>query len=266
MRRIIKYLFPVAVFYFLSCEEKTTWDINSSERFIVADCIITNEYKNHELKLYYSSSALNQKPEAVSGAIVKISDGTNQTEFIEKADEPGKYISADAFMASAGNTYLLTISLNGISDSAYTEMAAINPLEPFEIVESDSLYRFLYNQSPQPSMTEVFYDWSAVPEYCTAYGSCQAAETFYTLDNIDVSKIFAPEKITIRIPRGTQIIRKKYSLNEEHQKFIRSLLIETEWRGGVFDTEQGNVPTNFTGEIRGWFATCMVLSDTTLFD
>ena len=249
-----------------SCEKETSWYIQPSGRFIVADCIITSEYKNQTLKLYYSSDSLNQLPEYISGAQAEITDGSNTYIFEEDTNSPGNYLSTQPFMATAGNSYRLTVAYGDVQDTAWAEMAAINPMETLEIVKYDTLYRFVYNESSSPSMLEVSYDWSAVPGYCDAYGACIASETFYTLDIIDVSKEFAPDKLIIGFPRGTQIIRRKYSLSDEHQQFIRVLLLETEWRGGIFDTEQGNVPTNFTGKIRGWFAACMVLSDTTKFD
>jgi hypothetical protein len=79
-----------------------------------------------------------------------------------------------------------------------------------------------------------------------------------------VNNIFGPAKDTIYFPAGTKIIRRKYSLSKEHQDFIRTLLIETEWRGGIFDVQQGNVLTNISNGARGFFAACMVLSDTTV--
>jgi hypothetical protein len=228
------------------------------------DCIITNEMKYHELKLYLSSTGLNQQPEGISDAVITLSDGDTTLSFTEV--EAGKYLSSVPFRASAGHEYSLSVTCLGISDTAHAEMVAITPLESFEITAYDSLFRFVYYPGNQPSMTEIFYDWSAVPGYCESYGACRASETYYTLDNIDVSKMFSPERIVIPFPRNTEIIRKKYSLSESHQEFIRSLLLETDWRGGVFDVEQGNVPTNFSHGIRGWFAACMVLSDTTYFD
>jgi hypothetical protein len=242
----------------------TTWDIQPSGRFPVVDCIITNELKVQELRLYRSTEGLNQHPEGISGAVITLSDSINTLSFSEV--EPGRYMSAVPFMASAGNKYTLSVTCQGISAAAHAELVAITPLESFEIVPYDSLFRFVYPSGNQPSMTEVFYNWSAVPGYCEAYGSCHASEAFYTLDNIDVSKMFAPDRIIIPFPRGTQIIRRKYSLSQDHQRFIRSLLLETDWRGGLFDVEQGNVPTNFSSGMRGWFAACMVLSDTTYFE
>jgi hypothetical protein len=264
-----KFKYPVALgvisLLMLNCEKQTNWDLQSGSEFIVVDCIITNEMKFHELKLYCSSDMLNSPPLGFSGVTVKLNDGSNAISFVEDSEEPGRYISSLPFMASAGNLYRLTLSYEGKADTAYATMTGVTPLGSFDITASDSNYRFIYHQGTPASMTEVFYDWSADPLYCEQYGACQSAEVFYDLDNIDISNIIAPDKQVILFPHKTQIIRRKYSLNEAHQQFIRSLLLETEWRGGLFDTEQGNVPTNFHHGIRGWFAACAVVSDTIYF-
>jgi hypothetical protein len=249
----------------LSCEKQTTWDIQTSGTFPVVDCIITNELKYQELRLYQSADTMNTMPAGISGASIVLSDGTNTMEFGEDAFEAGRYVSEAPFRAAAGNRYRLTVTYGGISDTAYASMTAVTPLEQFEIVPYDSLSRFIFHSGSQPSMTEVCYDWSDAEVYCEKYGSCKASEVFYTLDNIDISKQFAPDKQIIPFPENTRIIRRKYSLSDDHQRFIRSLLLETDWRGGLFDTEQGNVPTNFSHGVRGWFAACMVVSDTTFF-
>jgi hypothetical protein len=81
---------------------------------------------------------------------------------------------------------------------------------------------------------------------------------------VDIIKEFAPAKQEVLFPEGTMVYRKKYSLSEDHQSFIRSLLIETEWRGGLFDVEHGNVQSNFTNGTLGYFGVCQVLSDSVL--
>jgi hypothetical protein len=265
-RRFIHSIIIASVLFGVSCERENTWDIKPSARLIVADCIITNEHKQQELRLFYSNQELNQIPEPVSGAIIKVNRGVFSVNFIEDSVVPGLYRSEVPFMASAGRDYMLTIQVDGIQDTAIAEMTAISPMESISISASDSLFRFNYAKSNRPSMMEVYYNWSSDTAYSKEYGATQASETFYSLDNIDVSKEFAPAKLTILFPHQTQIIRRKYSLSEEHQEFIRAMLMETEWRGGLFDEEQGNVPTNFKHGIKGWFAACMVLTDTTEFN
>jgi hypothetical protein len=250
----------------LSCEEKTTWDIQSSDTFAVADCILTNELKQQELSLYRSAGNLNETPAGVSAAVIEVSDGSQVINFREVGTGTGKYVSSIAFRATVGKIYRLTISLGNKTDTAFAEMKGIAPLEAIDITQKDSTYRLVYHETKDASMMEVYYDWSAMPEYCTRYGYCEASEVYYTLDNIDAEKIFAPDRQIISFPKKTQIIRKKYSLSAAHQEFLRDLLLETEWRGGLFDAEQGNVPTNFSHGIRGWFGVSMVETDTTEFE
>jgi hypothetical protein len=217
------------------------------------------------LKLYWSGDQLNDISSGISGVTVQLSDGVDVMTFTEDQEIPGLYLSSEPFMATAGKTYRLILSADHLADTAYASMSGVSPLEAIQIVSADGYYRLEYQQSSPPSMMEVLYDWSANAQYGDQYGANKAAEVFYSLDNIDAGKIFAPDKINILFPHQTEIIRRKYSLSEDHQRFIRSLLMETEWRGGFFDTEQGNVPTNFNHGVRGWFAVCMVANDTTFF-
>jgi hypothetical protein len=247
---------------FLSCEKQTTWELRSSDKFRIADCILTNEMKYQVLRLYESSDRLNEEPVGIPGAHILITDGNHVFGFREDSLQPGLYISSEPFIASAGNIYQLTISLGDDADTAFAEMTGVTPLETIDIITAGDLFRFIYHDSPQASMTEIYYDWSADTAYCREYGACKASEVFYTLDNIDVAKEFAPDKQIILFPKNTRIIRKKYSLSTSHQDFIRAMLLETEWRGGLFDAEPGDVPTNFLHSFRGWFAACTVVSDT----
>ena len=250
----------------LSCERQTDWELQKSPVFPVADCILTNELKHQALRLYWSADRINSSPVAISGAAVRISDDINSVVLAEAMENPGTYRSVIPFIATAGKTYRLTVSFGDVADTAYASMSGVTPLEAIDITGSDGYFRHVYHQSTGASMTEIYYDWSADALYCDQYGACQAAEVFYSLDNIDPSKEFAPERQKILFPHSTTLVRRKYSLDEQHQRFIRSLLLETEWRGGFFDVEQGNVPTNFRHGVHGWFAACAVDSDTTFFE
>ena len=250
-RNIILLGLPLVVFN--TCELETNWDINPSENVMVVDAIITNENKTQEIRIYYSYPNLNDTSTAVSGANVMVTNGINSFAFNESIVEPGLYLS-NPFIVATNVNYTLIIERNGKSDSAHANMVPVSKLRDYSFEQKNGLGNL-------PAITEVFYNWSTISEYCIVYGSCIAAETYYALDIIDIGQEFAPAKQEILFPPGTTITRKKYSLSEEHQEFIRSLLIETEWRGGLFDTEHGNVPTNFTQGTKGWFGVCQVLTD-----
>ena len=259
--KAILYLFT-AIMINGGCEYETKWKINPSEQVIVVDALFTSELTQHEVRIYSSVEELNQDSPGVGGAEIKLIRDNEEWFFSESDSLPGIYISDSAFRISTGIEYALIVDADGTRDTALAEMVAISPLPSYGIGTYDSLYRFAYYNDDQPSMTNVHYNWSSNPDYCSSYGSCEALETFYSLNTIDVAETFSPAKQIIPFPLGTEIIRTKYSLSPEHQEFIRSLLIETEWRGGIFDVEQGNVPTNFNNGLHGWFGLCMVLSDT----
>jgi hypothetical protein len=247
-----------------ACEEFTDWKTKPDGVYIIIDALITNELKNQEVYIYTSVDTLNGIPEPISGVNIKILSGSSEIAFTETTPQSGKYVSIQPFSVAAGIEYKLIVEYNGIHDTASSEVVAITPLEPIDIVPYQDNYRLTYSESSSPSMMEVYYDWSSQQDFCTSHGSCYAAEIFYILKNIDASSMFAPDKEIITFPQGTTIIRKKYSLNSEHQEFLRSLLLETEWRGGAFDIEPGNVRTNFKHGTLGWFGTTMVLVDTTI--
>lgn len=266
MKKKVKYnIFIIkisALLIFTGCEQETIWDIQESRRYVIVDALLTNELRYQTIRVHTSNLDMNENPQPVSGVEILLSDDDGSVSFIEDPTQPGRYYSIYPIRTVAGKIYQLAIHYDTTYDTAYAYMEGITPMEPTVIVPHEDLYRYSYIPSSLPSMMEVYYLWTDVPEFCEYYGECYAAETFYTLDIIDISKEFAPEKEIIAFPEGTMIIRRKYSLNEPHQHFIRSLLLETEWRGGLFDVEQGNVPTNFIHGTRGWFATCMVLMDT----
>jgi hypothetical protein len=246
----------------MGCEVQYPWTLQSDNtQTLVVDGIITNELKAQNIKLSFVNPEINMPYNPVSGATVSISDSTHLYLFNESAGEPGNYYSTP-FQAVVGKNYTLLINYESISYTATANMVPVTPLDQINLIKDKGMYRYNFVKSGDPAMIQVNYDWSTVPAYCTTYGHCQAQEDYYVLNNVDVNNIFGPTMDTIFFPSGTKIIRKKYSLSEEHQAFIRTLLIETEWRGGIFDVQQGNVLSNISSGARGFFAACMMISDT----
>lgn len=248
----------------LSCEKEIDWttQVVNPDR-IVVDAIFTSEYKAHEVILSYTTDTLNATPKMVSGAQIVVHYNNGSYSFTESSIQPGHYFS-EIFSANSSTGYMLAFEVDGFRDSAVAQMAAIESLAPLQIEPSDSLFRYLFNEDA-PCMLEVYYDWSHNPAFSFEYGRSKAKEVFYNLDNIDVSKIFVPDKKRLDFPKGTTITRKKYSLSVQHQEFLRHLLLETEWNGGMFDVEPGNVPSNFVNGSLGYFAVCKIISETSVY-
>jgi hypothetical protein len=87
---------------------------------------------------------------------------------------------------------------------------------------------------------------------------------YYDLKAIDVSEIYKPGKADFNFPLNTIVIRKRYSVSPSYKAFLRAVLSETEWRGGVFDAQRADVPTNLSQGAIGFFAVSTVVSDTTI--
>lgn len=268
MMRGFVHIIPIALLALLvsACEKPYPWDLHESqERTLVVDALITNEPVSQTIILSLSNPGLNTPKEFVSGAEVIVSGAGGRWIFIEADDAPGFYIN-DSFRAVVRRNYSLSIHYEGRTFEAVSYAVGVSTLKNLQVQQDPEtqLFRVVHNSYSNPVMTEVVYDWSGDPRYCESFGNCEAREFFYQLENVDVNQEFGPEKQVIWFPAGTRIERKNYSINDAHQQFLRSLLMETEWRGGLFDVQQGNIPTNITGGALGFFSVCMVDTQITI--
>ncbi len=251
----------------ISCEKKINHNLNFlGNEFIVIESIITNENTFKEVKITRSLSDVSAEQKPVSNAIVVIYDNLeNIYTFTENDTLKGMYISDNKFIATVDRTYTLEVKINDSLFIAKSEMIPVTDFELFNYTATaDSLYQF--SSSPpnflpnENSMYEVFIDFSHLPKYANLnYNENHKLMYFYTLSSLDVPEFFAPDAEKIKFPKNSLIKIRKYSLTTEHADFIRSILLETQWRGGIFDLEQGNVQTNFSGGALGYFGVCSVI-------
>jgi hypothetical protein len=199
-----------------------------------------------------------------------ISDGDTSFVLTESPPESGYYLTDSTIRGVFGKPYILTISYQSKIFTSIAEMVPNTPVKPVRIEENEQkegFYQIVHVDSDEPAMHEYLIDWSHLPEYDTIPENKRKARILeYTINSIDASEMFKPDKEKIAFPAGTIVIKKKYSLSEKHQEFIRTLLSETEWRGGVFDVLPGNVITNISGGAVGYFAACVVLTDSAVID
>jgi hypothetical protein len=256
-------LFLISVSILISCEKEYPWKLQqTNNQTLVVDGILTNENKTQIIKLSLVNSEINKPVVPVSSAIVSVSDSIHLFTFSESNTEPGSYYSAP-FQAVVGKRYVLKVEYQSRLYSASANMVPITNLGPINIIgdANKKLYKYEPETSGDPAMIEITYNWSNDTAYAVKYGNDKALETFYILNNVDANKVFAPEKEIIYFPVGTKIIRRQYSLSTDHQAFLRSLLMETEWRGGIFDVQEGNVISNISNGGLGFFGVCMVVQD-----
>jgi hypothetical protein len=249
------------------CEEDIKWELKTQKsNILVVEGMITNERIQHQVKLTRPVERLNEIPEPVSGAAVTISD-QNSTFILDEYPEGSGIYLTDSIRGVFGRVYALEIKTADKEYSAEATMVAVTPLDTLEYSlasASGDLFQLTHrNNSDEPSMTEYYLDWSDVHGF-TGADPCGAKIIYYSLNTIDAGEMFRPESEQVLFPAGTVVYRKKYSMNEAQAAFIRTLLSETEWRGGLFDVQPGNVQTNLSEGAVGYFSVATVISDSTI--
>jgi hypothetical protein len=255
------------ILLFFSCEEKIDISLNQSEKkYLIVNGIVTNENIPKEIKLSFSVSNLNEIPENVSGAQVFISNGDTTYTLYEDISAAGLYKTDKNFIGVINKKYSLKIIYNQTEYTAETQMIPVSHFKnaKYTLDSAKNLYNISYIASnfstTESAMFEIKLDWSNIEGYTDLpYNENHATLYFYTLKTLDVNEIFSPAKEIIYFPKGTQIFEKKYSLNTEHEKFIRSILMETEWNGGLFDVAEGNIYTNLNNGALGFFGASSVV-------
>ncbi|MEQ8927460.1 MAG: DUF4249 family protein [Fulvivirga sp.] len=251
----------------ISCEERIDEDIDfAADGLIVVEGLMTNELRRHRVKITRPYASQNETPKPVSDAFVAIVDSDEDVIVLE--EDPigsGEYYTIPV-RAVFGKFYLLIIRHRGKEYRAFDTPPGGQFLGDVALdtaVINGSLH---YSLEYQESGTVANYvthdiDWSTTPN-CSTQESCEGRVVFYDLKNIDVQEIFAPEKEEFYFPTGSTVIRRKHTVSDRYKEFLRSLLSETEWRGGFFDVTKDDIPTNVEGGAVGFFATVTVDVDT----
>ena len=251
-----------------SCVKEAEWDNpENGEKYIVVDGILTNEYKVQKLSIHYSKSGLNDIAIPVSGAEVIINTAFETYQLYEDPEQAGQYITDTIVVAQFSKYYSLLIYYQ---DKFYNAQAYMLPGKTFpELIyeknEDNDLYFIDYVASSfeaeDAAIWEILIDWSFLPGYENIDPeACKKKLLFYTLPTLDVSQVFAPLVEQVYFPAGTIITERRYSLTNEHAAYIRTLLLETNWQGGVFPSDPANVITNLSDGAIGFFGICAVNS------
>lgn len=268
--KTLRYIVVLTFLTGLSCTEEIDWDLKyQATRLIVVEGKITNEMKAHEVKLSWPLEERNAQPEPVTGAEVAIFDGRTFYPFTEQRARPGVYLTDSVFAGKTGRGYQLRIHYNGRNIKAVSFMPEVNPFNKnvrlHQVQDDPPLYEAYIGNEDRSAIVRMELDWSHVPGYDTLpEDETHALIYHYTLGSVDVNRIFAPDREHVRFPPGTFVFREKESVSREYEEFLRGMLSETDWRGGVFDVQPGNARSNFNNNALGYFTAAAVVRDTVI--
>ncbi len=248
----------------LGCEEsihKTLLTEDTNQ--LVVEGILTNEKTTHLIKLSTPYKTQNEIPTPATGAVIQITEGNNIYTLTELPAASGKYYTPE-MRAVVGRIYKLLIKYEGSEYTAQDYAVPVEPLHPLQYSKVNGLYSLDFSTPGNtPNYIDHKISWKNTPA-CLTGTTCEGEIIFYDLKSIDVNEIFKPKKEEFTFPIHTTVIRKKYSTSPSYQAFLRSMLSETEWRGGIFDVQRADVLTNLSNGAIGFFAISTVVSDTTI--
>ena len=250
-----------------ACTDEIGWDLKYQEMdLIVVEGKITDEAKAHEVVLTKPLYEMNGDPEAVSGAVVEIADGRNIYFLHEDRSRPGTYLTSPDFAGVVSSGYQLRIHQGDKLITAISYLREVTPIQnmrPYLVQTNPPLYEVHITDSDEPAIVRLELDWSHVPGYDSlSHEETHALIYHYTLGTIDVNRMFPPDREAVRFPPGTIIFREKESVNGQYEEFLRGMVSETDFRGGVFDVLPGNARTNLTEGAIGYFTATQVIRDT----
>ena len=229
---------------------------------LVVEGLITDEKKPHVVKLSRPGKAIPiTSYEPVSGARVSISDGTDVHLLTEPT--PGTYMT-DSIRGEVNKTYTLTVIVNSVQYEATDRMLPVTPFGRSDgfVMGSQRPPRG-YIQTPviifgsdAPAMLDIIIDNPQPTDQYTALN-------YYAFPGVDPDHMLPKfVEATLAYDEGTQITQGKYSLSQNHYLFIRALLLETEYKGGIFGSARANVPTNISNGGYGFFGACEKITRT----
>ncbi len=249
----------------VGCQEQIDWSLKpGTADLIVVEAVLTNENKNQLVKLSRPYLEQNMTPEPVSGAVVTVKTSDGNFPALESPVGSGLYFT-DSLTAVSEKLYTLIVDYNGTTYFASATQPSGEPLEQISYRETtNGLFTLNFNKSgTAANYVKYLLSWQQASN-CPNANSCQAKQIFYDLKNVDVNEQFKPDQEVVEFPEGTIIIRKKYSVSNDYREYLRGMLSETAWRGGVFDVFPANATTNLSEGAVGFFAVSTVVSDTTV--
>lgn len=134
MKAIINFItFFTVILVFASCNKEISWDAQSADTKLVVQGVITDELKNHQVKLSKTMSYDSNKAEYVTGATISISDGTNVFQLTEVGNG---FYETDLIAGEVGKEYTLNITLKE-NIGGYNKFSASSEMKGyFDIDES----------------------------------------------------------------------------------------------------------------------------------
>ena len=245
---------------YVSCTEPIDLELNTNDNVrLVVDAQLTTETKAHLVDLSLTTDYFKEgTPDRATNAIVTITNGSVVEELKEL--EPGKYFTSSDYTGVENENYTLEIDYDGktySSNSTIEPVATLDSInyvsyEPFDDEDTDNYSVVAYFQEPSELGNYYLFKMRINGEYWT--GGIE--DWFFTDDStVNGSYIGDAEFFSFYAEPGDTISFEQFSISKETYENLNAILLETVWRGGLFDGAPANVPSNINNGAIGAFIT-----------
>jgi hypothetical protein len=266
-------LFIAIIGAFLGCEEQIFPELESAAPVLVIDAWVTNRDEPQVIKITRSQPYFETiLPTGVSGAVVSISDNQgNVFTFTESATQ-GEYVwtpVGNVGFGSIGNSYELTVTINGETFLANARMNDVPPVDSITFNKQagtqffDDLYLAEFWGTDLLPVGDAYWiktykngqllnkpsDISLAYDAAFSRGADYSGEKFITPIRTSINPFDEDTDGSILSPYsvGDSLYVEINSLSQEAFDFLTEVQLQTDRPGGfgeLFSTPIANVPTN----------------------
>lgn len=281
-------------FFLVSCTEDIVIDVEEGEPLVGVEAYFTDELKQHEAILSYSTQFYHQDEiQMISGATVYVTDGVDTVYYHEDAEQPGHYFT-DSVAGRRNTVYRLCIAMpepDGTVQRLWAES-----LLPDNVDYVDSLVIKHFNGDNDTIPTVFFKDtiewvypyFQSLPDPSIIYMPVVSKNDTLVADSLKMTMMIpqggfagyyvnGPEMLASNkeIPiayfrrtylnDGDRIRADLFSITPDYFYYFYSLLMST--GSNPMMGAPANVSTNIQPEGKGvgWFFTASVVSAETVF-
>ena len=271
MKKYILILSAIALF--TACSEVVELDINDTDPVVIIDGLVTNEYKNHYVKI---SRSINYYDPGTStpilNATVSVSDGKTTYNYIHNPtafeENDGVYFSSVPFAGEAGKTYALSVSVDGATYTAEDNLYPVTAIDSLSVIVNDDefeeperkdyFYEILF-YAHEPQETEDFYLFKFYRNDTIVYDS--PTDIYFSNDDLLAEEINGIP--TASFYKSGDIAKvEMYSISNAGFIYYNDLINLLQSDGGMFGSPPVNPRTNVKGGALGFFQTSSMVFET----
>lgn len=241
-----------------SCTKIIELDLNDADsQKLVVDAWFTTKAKEHEIKLTLTTSYFqNEVAPKAAGATVYVTDGVNQINFTEVT--PGIYKTVSTAKAEYNTSYTLHIEYGG---EVYESVAYADTVAKLDSIAAEVYIDvfgdpdgFSINMWTQelPGKGD-HYLWRLYKNNELLTDTLN--EIYFETDEYLPDGLYFSNWPVEYVDgaSGDSITLEQHRISKETFDGFTAMMLETDWRGGIFDSPPANVPTNISNGAVGLF-------------